>query len=188
MNTYTKNILKTYESATRQEMADGLTWYVRAHEHAYTIATSTGITIRQASEVIAALSPRNKWERNVMDAFALAAYHARGNRTRVMPRVATFNSNRDKAMRILDGERDVLSGRKVVAFAALVERPGLPDTVCVDTHAYRIATGEDPGSIGKRAYQEISDAYLDAGYVHGITGAEMQAVTWVAHRRERGIL
>ena len=69
--TNVENIKAIYQLATLTEKQDGVTWYPVALDIARTIADEHDITVTQAIGVIAALSPRNRWERNVQDADCL---------------------------------------------------------------------------------------------------------------------
>ena len=62
------NINAIYSLSTIQEKIDGANWYESAHKIALNLADNYGLTLQTAAGVIAALSPRNKWTRNVIDA------------------------------------------------------------------------------------------------------------------------
>ena len=77
---HSQNILAIHQLATADERVEGATWYLNA----LIIAEDLGARYKlggrlKAIGVIAALSPRNRWERNVQDADALiAAFNAGG--------------------------------------------------------------------------------------------------------------
>lgn len=173
---YVENIIATLGMATPAELMEGSNWYHVAHELASKL--SPGDVWRGAG-VIAALSPRERWERNVMNATrAFVTGVATGN---------TFTMNA-QAQAILDGTPtlDVLKGDKVRAFATAIALCGMTDTVTIDRHAYDIAmaqVGTDATrKIGKVIYRELSAAYVEAGRQAGLTGSQVQAVTWVTWR------
>jgi hypothetical protein len=186
-----KNILRIWNQSTSDEVRRGLAWYEGAHSSAVHVGDICGGTSAGAG-VIAALSPRNKWLRNLEDAYNMADWAARGF-VGDAPKCATYNSNRDKAERILRGEDplDVLGGLKVRAFFRLVNDPDRPYDVCVDAHAFRIARGEAPGStkIKPSDYEYASGAYMRAAQVirdrdgYDVLASQVQAVTWVTYRR-----
>ena len=97
-----------YAKATEEQRMRGCLWYDEAEEVANNIAACTGVEIHTAGAVIAALSPRNKWERNVDDAWSLCKAWARGEDPASV-RVCTFNANKNKAWSILEGDDDVFA-------------------------------------------------------------------------------
>ena len=193
------NIKAIYQLATLSEKQDGITWYPVALDIARTIADEHDLTPAQAIGVIAALSPRNRWERNVEDAVSLiAAYQAGGAEQAMLTKVCTFNSNKAKAIKVLglaagyQGMTEVLeilSGPKLREFASCIA--GLPD-VCIDGHAFCIwaanRTGlKDVPAIGVKLRREIKADYQTAADELGITPSACQAITWVVWRRIHGV-
>ena len=193
------NIKAVYQLATLTEKQDGIAWYPQALEIARTLAERHEITTAQAIGVIAALSPRNRWERNVEDADRLiAAYNAGGPEQAMLTKVCTFNSNKAKAVKILgiptgyQGMTEVLeilSGPKLREFASCIA--GLPD-VCIDGHAFCIwaanRTGlKDVPAIGVKLRRQIKADYQAAADELGITPSACQAITWVTWRRIHGV-
>ena len=191
------NIKAIYQLATLTEKQDGITWYPVALDIARTIADEHDLTTAQAIGVIAALSPRNRWERNVQDAVSLiTAFNAGGAEQAMLTKVCTFSSNKTKAVKILqlvaptmDQVLEVLSGPKLREFASCIA--GLPD-VCIDGHAYCIwaanRTGlKDVPAIGVKLRREIKADYQAAADQLGITPSACQAITWVVWRRIHGV-
>ena len=191
------NILAIHQLATLTEQQDGVTWYPRARAIARDLADRYGIHPAEAAGVIAALSPRNKWERNVQDADALiAAYVAGGAEQARLTKVCTFGANKEKAVRILEAgvltDADVLailSGPKLREFYSCIQ--GIAD-VCIDGHAYCIWAGERTGladvpAIGVKLRREIKADYATAADQVGMTAAALQAITWVTWRRIHGV-
>lgn len=191
------NILAVHQLATLTEQADGRTWYDRARTIARELASRYGVHPAEAAGVLAALSPRNKWARNVADADALiAAYVAGGADQARLTKVCTFGANKAKAIRILESgvltDADVLailSGPKLREFYGCIQ--GLAD-VCIDGHAYCIWQGEratlaDVPAIGAKLRREIKADYQAAAESLGMAASELQAVTWVTWRRLHGI-
>ena len=168
----------------------------KACQIAITLADRYEIKEETAAGVIAALSPRNKWDRNIIDAENLiAAFVAGGAEAAADVKVCTFGANKAKAIRILDEARDddavftILSGPKLKEFYACIR--GLDD-VCIDGHAYSIWFGDrvklaDVPSIGKKLRSEIKKDYLAVAQKNNLKGFEVQAITWVAHRRIHGV-
>ena len=193
------NIKAVYQLATLTEQQDGITWYPKALQIARTLGERHNITTLQAIGVIAALSPRNRWERNVEDADRLiAAYITGGPEQAMLTKVCTFTSNKTKAIKVLglsyaadfSAVLEILSGPKLREFAACIWGV-LPD-VCIDGHAFCIwaanRTGlKDVPAIGVKLRREIKADYQTAADDLGLTPSALQAITWCAWRRIHGV-
>ena len=191
-----KHIQALLDLASAGEQSEGLTWYQRANLAAVRLADQYEIAIDTAAGVIAALSPRNKWDRNLVDAENLiAAFVAGGDEAAADIKVCTFGANKKKALEILiwaaEGElvKQILSGPKLVEFFSCIIGE---DDVCIDGHAYSIWFGDrvtlaKVPSIGKKLREEIKKDYLAVAKKNNLKGYEVQAITWVAHRRIHGV-
>jgi len=187
-------ILAVFFNANDSERRDGARFYSDALDFCRENVPG-GITVPTMAAVVAALSPNNKWERNKLDAFNLARAYSIGGRDACdAVKVATYNANKHKAIRILSGENpvNVLGGLKVNAFYRCIL--GCQDSVCVDGHAYaiwqgvRIPTTKTP-TITPKVYAAIAADYAMASrQISQILGqyyspAQIQAITWLAWRR-----
>lgn len=182
------SILGTFFLASEAEKIEGIEWYERAHRLACTLGRQSRYNVIQCAAVIAVLSPQNPWERNCIDAENMVMADDPS-----MIKVGTFNANKQKAIRILNGEAplDVLGGLKVRDFYRSIM--GSQDAVCVDGHAYSIWLGErvsttDTPKITPKMYETIKGDYISATVkINEITGSsftpyQVQAITWVVHR------
>lgn len=201
MSANVDHIVAKYLLATESEKVFGGQWYPLAKEIATNIGLKYGVSTNTAAAVIAALSPNNKWERNCKDAENLiAAYVAGGIKQAADVKVCTYGANKAKALVILESEESgydaILNGRKVVAFYHCIM--GDDYAVVVDGHAYSVWIGErltmkEVPAIGKKLYAAIVDDYVEAAGIinvmHGCnyTAAQIQAITWVAHKRIHGV-
>lgn len=191
-----KHIQAILDLASAGEQSEGLTWYQRANVAAVRLADQYEISIETAAGVIAALSPRNKWSRNLVDAENLiAAFVAAGPEACEEIKVCTFGANKKKAVAILTWEagedlaKEILSGPKLIEFFSCIIGQ---DDVCIDGHAYSIWFGDrvtlaKVPSIGKKLREEIKKDYLAVAKKNNLKGYEVQAITWVAHRRIHGV-
>lgn len=192
-----QNILAVYQLANTADRLNGMAWYARANELAIELCRQYPVSLYQAAGVIAALSPRNKWERNVADAENLIRVWSIDPESVDSVKVCTFGANKAKAIAILTAQgadggdvRSILSGPKLIEFFNCIMAEG--DDVCIDGHAYSIWAGDritlaNVPAIGKKLRATIKADYRAAAQEAKITAAEMQAVTWCAWRRLHGV-
>lgn len=193
---YVNSILEVYAKATDDDKENGIAWYREALAAGKAIAEKHDVSIRVVVGVIAALSPNNKWHRNVQDADRLIGAYLAGEECFSVP-CCTYNKMQEKAWRILqEMPQDdqlvmhILNGQKIVSFFSNIMGY---DTCTIDGHALNIARGERVAltdsrtNIGKKLYAELQDAYNVAAHSVGLKAYEMQAITWVVWRRMHGI-
>ena len=181
----TDNILATYALATPDEVTGGLWWYADANALASRLDSIT----TQAAGVIAALSPRLLWAKNV--AYAQIAYNLKGYEVtpELLSYIPTLNNSRTKAMAMVNGvkpEYALGKGKKTNAFYHNIAFPFTSQRVTVDKHAFDIANADRTGYgtvITDKAYDVVEAAYVEAAKIEGILPHQMQAITWVTHRR-----
>lgn len=179
-NRYVRNILFTLDLAIPAEIEAGMSWYDDAHTLALELSPADAW---RGAGVIAAFSPQRSWSHNVATARnAFLTGIATGH-------TGTMNS---QAQRILDGEfaLDVLKGDKVRAFASAIADPANSTIATIDRHAHDVAMGrvfsDKERKIGKVLFRELSAAYVEAAMWAEMSVAQLQAVTWVTHKRMKG--
>lgn len=183
----TANIETVLATATDDEWADGLAWYSSAHDIAETVgrllwprARNRSVATVKGAAIVAALSPQTSWDENVVRALAFA----RGEE------VGGLQDGLTKASRIVDGESPnlVLGGRKVRSFWHNIVGNG--HAVTVDRHAAAIVVGRPLTDASVKClerigcYAQIAAAYRSVARKHGIQPCQLQAITWLAWRRE----
>jgi hypothetical protein len=188
------SILAVFFSANDLETINGAQWYKTAQNAAATIATRYSVKADAVAGIIAALSPNNRWERNLRDADALIqAYTLGGYSDALAVKTSTYNQNKTKALAILEGVAplEALGGLKVRAFYNCIIGG---DDVCIDGHAYaiwrgeRISTSSTP-KISARLYGSIVADYVKAAAtINSVLGTtyrayQVQAITWLTWRR-----
>ena len=180
-------ILDAYDKSSASDMAEGERWYETARVTAAALSAGTNISVEQAAGVIAALSPRVRWETNVRAAAEIISA-ARRDPDANPPNVAGYYRNVKKAWKIATGwqPENVLGGPKVTSFYANICGDEYP--VTVDVWSARLAEGKSNknGPSGKR-YERIADAFRMAASARGVSPMVMQATTWVFIRRTFGI-
>lgn len=189
------NICSVYNEADKTQHAEGLLWYSDAQKAAHDIAARHGVAVYIAVAVIAALSPNNKWSRNVTNADALIGAFIRGDGVDSV-KVSTYHKMKAKAWDILaarpdyDGAKKMLKGQKITSF--FMDIMG-EFNVTIDGHARNIAYGErvgltdDRSNIGVREYRALQAAYEEAARRLGLMPYQLQAITWRVWRDRHGI-
>ena len=189
------NIISVYRDADETQHAEGLLWYSDAQKAAHNIAVKYDIAVYIVVAVIAALSPNNKWTRNVRNANALIGAFIRGDGIDSV-KVSTYNKMKQKAWDILaarpdyDGAKAMLKGQKITSF--FMDIMG-EFNVTIDGHARNIAYGERVGltddrtNIGVREYRALQAAYEEAARRVGLMPYQLQAITWRVWRDRHGI-
>lgn len=190
-----QSITAVYNLSTQSDKNQGLNWYARALTFADNLGEVYDIHYTTIVAVIAALSPRNRWERNMQDAELMVKVKANGGTYHdlLALKVCTFSANKEKAARILalnitdrDELLDILKGPKLCEFFNCIL--GDVDDVCIDGHAYSVWLGDritlaNVPSIGKKLRQSIKADYQQAAKNLGLKSHELQAITWVCWRR-----
>ena len=196
MTQHVRNILKVYRRATPEDTVNGLEWYDRAKRHAKAISTKYFIHTHTVIGVMAALSPNNRWERNVKDTERMCQAWINGEDLSDF-KVSCYNTMKAKAWSILEDDLtdddDILTrlnGQKIRSFYSNIR--GLTE-VTIDGHAYNIALGirqgltSDKTNMGKKLYRDMQSAYVKAAKRVGVKPHELQAITWTTWKREWGI-
>jgi hypothetical protein len=189
------NIMACYRAADDLQVAEGLLWYEEAQKAAHIIAAKYDVPVYIVVAVIAALSPNNKWSRNVANAAALIAAFIRGDGIDAV-KVSTYNKMKQKAWDILaarpdyEGAKRMLKGQKITSF--FMDIMG-EFNVTIDGHARNIAYDEKVGltddrtNIGVREYRGLQAAYEEAAQRLGLMPYQIQAITWRVWRDRWGI-
>ena len=196
MTNHVRNILKLYRQATQEDTINGVEWYARAERMAKAIAQDAGLSLPTVIGVMAALSPKNKWERNCRDAATMCQAWQNGDSMDSF-KVSCYNTMKAKAWAILDlgltDDEDILShlnGQKIRSFYSNIR--GL-DEVTIDGHALNIARGKREGltsdktNMGKREYRELQAAYVRAAKRVKVKPHVLQAITWTTWKRVHNI-
>lgn len=180
---YRDSLRAVLRNARPADWGDGAEWYRVARDGVRRVSRMTGLPTETVAGVVAALSPRNRWERNTADAAALLVAHLLGGD---VPPITTTRANVRAALRIASGEdwRAVLKGPKVRAFADALA--GDDDAAVVDVWMARAMTGgrrEEPRSAAD--YEDMAAAlrYVarrDCAW----PVAWVQATAWLVARRD----
>ena len=189
------NITSVYRDADEDQHAEGLLWYSQAKREAYHIAMKHDVSVYIVVAVIAALSPNNKWARNLVNADALIGAFVNGDGL-LSVKVSTYHAMKRKAWDILaarpsyNDAKAMLKGQKITSFFCDIMGEF---NVTIDGHARNIAYGERVGltddrtNIGVREYRALQAAYEEAARRVGLMPYQLQAITWRVWRDRHGI-
>ena len=192
----TKNIIATFKLATPNEIAEGKQWFINATRECQNIADKFKIPLHIAVGVLSALSPNNKWSRNIINAHELIEAFIGGNDMDSI-KVSTYHKMKQKAWSILesmpiyDETVTILNGKKIVSFFKNIM--GDESEITIDGHARNIYYNDKQGlttpntNIKKSEYADIQKAYLRASKKLGLKAYELQAICWLVWRRIHGI-
>jgi len=203
------NIIGTYYLSKSGEKLHGFAWYLDAYKSCVVISRRFGVPLKVVVGVCSALSPNNKWGKNIIDTENMVLAYKSGIPLDEV-KVSTYSNNKAKAIEMLmipkatkQDIRDILfgkSGHKTRAFFDCIYGCKTnKDTVCVDGHALHIYMGEkhalssSKSNMTPKQYLTISQAYIDAcDEINKREGTsylpyQIQAITWVAWRRIHGI-
>jgi hypothetical protein len=184
LETITRRILRTFDRASKADVESGARWYEEAGHLADALSGYSDwyegfISTDQAAVIIAHMSPRTPWYRNVIGATHLVETGERHNQ--IMG---------DLYMRALDSlaYEDPFgsfgpAARKTQSFARNIS--GDREAVTVDVWAARVADLDDTLLSRKGAYDAVAHAYRLAARRRGVDPATMQATTWIVARNGR---
>jgi hypothetical protein len=167
-----------YLQASDSHIKHGMTWYWDAHHICKRIAKHTRLPLYKVVGVMAALSPRNKWARNISDCAEICKTP---KRKRKHVKTCCYSAMKRKAIKVLDAESPeevykILNGTKIQSFYSNILKPWKSDTVTVDVWAMR-SVGLDKAP-NKTEYKQVSDAYKQVANKRGIKPHELQAIIW----------
>ena len=176
--TLVRRILATFDRASKSDVESGARWYDDATALAIALSAHVDGSLERAAAVVAALSPRTSWARNVAGATALLTVGPTAAR-----RLGCIGRNVETAQRAKRDGFAAINGLKTSAFARNIA--GDREAVTVDVWAMRVV-GLDENLLSRvGAYDAVAHAYRLAARRRGVDPATMQATTWVVARNGR---
>ena len=183
LNKISKNLDKWFNLATKEEISEGFQWYKKANDICKDIAQKFNTYELIAASVISALSPRNKWEQNIKDAYKVFQAVQEGNEANDI-KVCTFHTNKFKAFEIAKGNK-VISADSQKTFAFVNNIAYLDNNfVTTDVWHLRACFNKTIGSCGKLAYNQIQKLTIKKADKLGLKGFEYQAIIWASIRNK----
>jgi hypothetical protein len=181
-----KNLDFFFNIATKQDIKAGLSWYKDANKQAVNIAKKYNLDVYKVSQVISALSPRNKWKQNLKDAEKLCEAFVLGLHP-VDIKVCTFHTNKFKAFNILANNINITNNSlKTFNFVNNIAYLN-NDFLTVDIWHLRACFKDNisikSASIGKIAYQQIKSLTIYKANKLGLNGFDLQAIIWLSAQK-----
>lgn len=176
------NLRDIFNSATEADIVGGVKWYKSAHDICLKYATKYDTTTERVAQIMSALSPNNKWERNIIDTESVLKA-VKAGATAEQVKVCTFHANKFKAFAIARGELSI-AATSPKTFAFVRNIGALDDTkVTIDLWHLRACFGEtiETGLTLKR-YRELERITIEEAKKVGLKGYEFQAIVWEALR------
>lgn len=188
---YTKNIEFVLSQATSTDFVDGEKWYRDARLHCFSLSKKYDVSFRKVCAILAALSPRNRWERNKIDCETIIM-ECQG----LIPygKYATYGAMVEKAKRIYFSKVDsittmlkLLNGQKISAFFLNIYDCN-SDCVTVDSWIQLISLGEylavdKRPSLKKSDYKLVSEVIKEIASTKKVAPPVMQAILWISFKR-----
>lgn len=179
---YENKIYDLLETLTEEQRKDGLQWYFTVNEFCKNVSFIYKIEEYKVAGILAALSPNNKFDRNVLD--TVNFIKTNGN-----CKVCTFGANKEKAKQILFNANchnevlTILKGNKTSAFFMNIYMPNCPENVTIDLWMNRIFDNEGKSITNKR-YRDFSNIIKQYAKELNLIPQQLQALLWVAIRQE----
>ena len=178
-----KNLDYFFNLATPEEITEGKQWYKLANHFCEHVAHEFNTTPLIVASVVSALSPRNRWAQNLIDAKKVFQAIEDGKEPEEI-KVCTFNRNKYKAFELAKGNIFITEDSpKTYNFVRNIAHLD-PSAVTIDIWHIRacLKRFQSIGSaqIGKIAYQQIKALTIKKAQKLGLTGYEYQAIIWIA--------
>ena len=182
-----RNLDYYFNKATKQEIKDGLSWYKDANNICKDIATKYNTTTLIAAQVISALSPRNKWDKNIKDSYKVFESIKNGIPAESI-KVSTFHTNKFKSYAIVNNNVQItdksLKTYNFVNNIALLSNEHLTIDIWHLRACFSRIIKIDKANIGRIAYHQIKELTIKKANKLGIKGFELQAIIWGSIRNE----
>jgi len=182
--------LRTYfDLATEKHIEDGMLWYSQANKLVDDLSLEFEMcTPEQIAGIISALSPRNKWERNIYDTTQVLRAVAKGKDPEDI-KVCTFNTNKHKAFEIARGNLKIEhSSRKTYSFVKNIANLD-SDYVTIDVWHLRAMFGKTVESgLTPSRYDELAKITIEEASEVGLLGYQYQAIIWECIRERDDLI
>jgi hypothetical protein len=178
-----KNLDYFFNLATPEEIKQGRNWYRLANDFCKINALEYNTTPLTVASVVSALSPRNRWEQNLIDAKKVFEAIKNGKSPEDI-KVCTFHKNKFKAFELAKGNIYISEeSPKTYNFVRNIAHLD-PTSLTIDIWHIRACLKRfqsiGNAQIGKLAYKQIKALTIKKANKLGLTGYEYQAVIWLS--------
>jgi hypothetical protein len=155
-----------------------MNWYFDVNDYCKTLSETYNVPLVKVAGILSALSPNTTFAHNIKSLEAFL-------RTKGNCKVTTFNSQKNKALTILnshdnisiDEVKSILKGLKTQAFFDNIVRPETSQDVTIDLWMIRWAKIE--GSLTPKRYNETANKIKDLAKSLNLLPHQVQAKLWV---------
>lgn len=178
-----KNLDYFFNLATPEQIKQGRQWYKLANEFCVNTAKEYKTTPLIVASVVSALSPRNKWQQNLIDAIKVFKAIKDGKSPEDI-KVCTFHKNKFKAFELAKGNIFISEDSpKTYNFVRNIAHLD-PSALTIDIWHIRACLRQfksiGNAQIGKLAYNQIKALTIKKAEKLGLKGFEYQAILWLS--------
>jgi hypothetical protein len=181
-----KNLDYYFNYASAKDIKDGMQWYKNANDICKDIAKKYNTNVFIAAQVISAISPRNKWEQNIKDAYSIFEAIKHGTHPEDI-KICTFHTNKFKAFNIVTNNVQIcdksLKTYNFVHNIALLSNEHLTIDIWHLRACFNESINIGSASIGRLAYEQIKSLTIRKADKLGLKGYEYQAIIWNSIRK-----
>lgn len=186
-----KKRLESYiNNASLETIDNGMKWYDDANKYCQNISDSYSVSIELVASVVAALSPRNRWSRNLIDAENVISHFFKGTD---LKSVGTFGKMLQKAVLLCneslkhDERLSILNGRKIQSFYSNIL--GHSDKVTIDTwidlaYSGKYKPTKKRANLTLTRYKKIENDLLKLSKKYKVEAYRLQAIIWLEFQRQ----
>ena len=181
-----KNIMR---QASNENIIKGKSWYNDAQEYSRILSVKYNVSMPLVASVIAALSPRNRWERNKIDAENVISHVFNGT---TLQKVAVFNAMKNKALSLCkemthEERLKILNGIKIQSFYCNII--GDESRVTIDTWIDLAYSGEykavkERNALTLGRYRIIEKDIKKLAKQYNMKAYELQAIVWLQFQEQ----
>ena len=174
-----------FNKASEKDIEEGKKWYYNANQLCKNIASRFNSDTETVAQVISALSPRNKWDKNIID--TVTVFDAvKKDLDPSEIKVCTYHRNKSKAFDIVSKTVNITNNsRKTFSF---VKNIGNLDSnyVTIDVWHLRACMMRDIKTTPtKKAYDQLQKLTLLKASKHNLKGFEYQSIIWNVIRNKK---
>tara|TARA_R100000951_G_scaffold31883_1_gene27234 strand:- start:1920 stop:2522 length:603 start_codon:yes stop_codon:yes gene_type:complete len=178
-----ENLDYFFNLATDEEITEGKQWYKLANQFCTNVAHEYKTDPLKVASVVSALSPRNRWTQNLIDAKKVFKAIEQGKSPEDI-KVCTFHKNKFKAFELAKGNIFITDDSpKTYNFVRNIAHLD-PSALTIDIWHIRACLKQfkniGSAQIGKVAYKQIKALTIKKANKLGLTGYEYQAIIWLS--------